>query len=67
MKHFPIKASLFERADCLSYHIFQLHLNLSVDLGHLKQGVSCEEQHSKNTLLDLFVSPLTSAAVSMHL
>lgn len=59
-----------------SYHIFQLHLNLSVDLGHLKQSVSCEEQHSsesnmllkqKNTLLDLFVSPLPSAAVSMRL
>lgn len=56
-----------------SYHIFQLHLNLSVDLGHLKQGVSCEEQHSSegNMLLKqkntLFVSPLPSAAVSMRL
>lgn len=27
-----------------SYHIFQLDLNLPVDLGHLKQCVSCERQ-----------------------
>lgn len=36
----------------LSYHIFQLHLNLSVNLGHLKQSVSCNKENGDSIAVE---------------